>query len=139
LVLIDHNNEETAKVVLDRGFWAGFTIYPKTKMSKKRMVAVAKQYGSKKVVVDSSADWGVSDPLSVPKTAALMLKNGVLAEDVHKICYQNALSFYGQSGQFNESDWKKNLKVDQANLHLGNSVLRGQNPEELNFNNNLEK
>ncbi|WP_139959761.1 TatD family hydrolase [Flavicella sediminum] len=133
LVLIDHNNEETAKAVLDQGFWAGFTIYPKTKMSKKRMVAVAQQYGSAKVIVDSSADWGVSDPLSVPKTAALMLENGVSKADVEKICYQNALSFYGQSGQFNEADWNQELTVDQADLHLGNSVLRGQQAEKLSF------
>ena len=32
MVVIDHNNEETVKDVLDRGFWAAFTIYPKTKM-----------------------------------------------------------------------------------------------------------
>lgn len=133
LVLIDHNNEETAKAVLDRGFWAGFTIYPKTKMGKQRMVAVAKQYGSTKVIVDSSADWGVSDALSVPKTANLMLEQGVAKEDVHHICYQNALSFYGQSGQFNESDWLGENIVNQADLLGGNSVLRGQEPKEINF------
>jgi predicted metal-dependent TIM-barrel fold hydrolase len=32
MAVIDHNNEETVKEVLDRGFWAGFTIYPHTKM-----------------------------------------------------------------------------------------------------------
>ncbi|HZG24334.1 MAG TPA: TatD family hydrolase, partial [Chitinophagaceae bacterium] len=30
MVIIDHNNEETVKEVLDRGFWAAFTIYPFT-------------------------------------------------------------------------------------------------------------
>ena len=133
LVLIDHNNEETAKAVLDRGFWAGFTIYPKTKMSKKRMVEVAKQYGSTKVIVDSSADWGVSDPLSVPKTATLMLEKGVSKHDVKQICYQNALSFYSQSGQFNESDWTQETTVNQADLLGGNSVLRGQEAKEISF------
>lgn len=133
LVLIDHNNEETAKAVLDRGFWAGFTIYPKTKMGKRRMVEVAKQYGSTKVIVDSSADWGVSDALSVPKTAALMLEKGVSKEDVHQICYQNALSFYSQSGQFNESDWLTDSNINQADLLEGNSVLRGQDPKEISF------
>lgn len=133
LVLIDHNNEETAKAVLDRGFWAGFTIYPKTKMSKSRMVAVAKEYGSKQVIVDSSADWGVSDSLSVPKTAQLMLEQGVSKEDVHQICYQNALSFYAQSGQFNESDWLNDSTINQADLLEGNSVLRGQTPKEIQF------
>ena len=133
LVLIDHNNEETAKAVLDRGFWAGFTIYPKTKMGKKRMVEVAKQYGATKVIVDSSADWGVSDPLSVPKTAKLMLEKGVAKTDVHQICYKNALDFYSQSGQFNESDWLNDLTVNQADLLGGNSVLRGQDPKVINF------
>ena len=27
-VVIDHNNEETVREVLDRGFWAAFSIYP---------------------------------------------------------------------------------------------------------------
>jgi uncharacterized protein len=30
--VIDHNNEETVQEVLDRGFWAAFSIYPGTKM-----------------------------------------------------------------------------------------------------------
>src|SRR5687768_15180618 len=41
-VIIDHNNEETAKEVLERGYWAAFTIYPKTKMGNERMVEVVK-------------------------------------------------------------------------------------------------
>ena len=39
-VIVDHNNEETAQEVLDRGFWAGFTIYPHTKMGNERMVEI---------------------------------------------------------------------------------------------------
>lgn len=135
MVVIDHNNEETVKSVLDRGYWAGFTIYPKTKMSKSRMVAVVKQYGSERIIVDSSADWGISDPLSVPKTAALMAQEGVSKEDIHLTCYQNALSVYGQSGQFNEEDWKKDVIVDQNERHLGNTILRGQTPGQISFSN----
>ncbi len=40
MVIVDHNNEETVKEVLDRGFWAAFTIYPFTKMGNERMVEV---------------------------------------------------------------------------------------------------
>src|SRR5690606_27530305 len=36
-VIIDHNNEETVQEVLDRGFWAAFSIYPSTKMGNERM------------------------------------------------------------------------------------------------------
>ncbi len=133
LVVIDHNNEETVKAVLDRGFWAGFTIYPKTKMGKQRMVEVAKKYGSTKIIVDSSADWGVSDPLSVARTGNLMLEQGISKEDVHKLCYQNALDIYGQSGQFNESDWLGENTINQSDLLDGNSVLRGQEPKIINY------
>ena len=129
-VVIDHNNEETCKEVLDRGFWAAFTIYPKTKMGNERMVAIAQQYGSKHIIVDSSADWGVSDPLAVPKTAALMLERGLDARAVEDMCYRNALTAYGQSGQIKETDWTNPPPVDQRQLFEGNSVLRGQEPNQ---------
>lgn len=128
-VIIDHNNEETVQEVLDRGFWAAFTIYPKTKMGNERMVEVVKKYGHERIIVDSSADWGVSDPLAVPKTANLMLQRGISTESVRITCYQNALTAYGQSGQMKESDWLQPQEVDQTKLFSGNSVLRGQAPK----------
>lgn len=127
-VVIDHNNEETVEAVLKRGFWTAFTIYPKTKMGNERMVAIAKRYGSERILIDSSADWGVSDPLAVPKTAELMQQQGIPQEQVRAICYENALRAYGQSGQIKEEDWTKPPAVDQRSLFEGNSVLRGQNP-----------
>ncbi len=128
-VIIDHNNEETVQEVLDRGFWAAFTIYPKTKMGNERMAEVVKKFGHERIIVDSSADWGVSDPLAVPKTANLMLQRGISEESVKMSCYQNALAAYGQSGQMKESDWMQPKEVDQTKLFSGNSVLRGQSPK----------
>ena len=125
-VVIDHNNEETCQEVLDRGFWCAFTIYPKTKMGNMRMVELAKKYGATRVIVDSSADWGVSDPQAVPKTARLMLENGIPPADVEKMCYRNALEAYGQSGQIREDDWLDPSRADNSRLFEGNSVLRGQ-------------
>ena len=127
-VVIDHNNEQTAQAVLDRGFWAGFTLYPKTKMGKERMVEVVKKYGSERIIVDSSADWGVSDPLAVPKTAQLMMERGLATTDIEKVCYHNAIAAYGQSGQFSAKDWESPQSIDQSTLFEGNSVLRGQTP-----------
>lgn len=127
-VIIDHNNEETVRDVLDRGFWAAFTIYPHTKMGNERMVDVVRQYGSERIIVDSSADWGVSDPLAVPKTGNLMLARGISSDDVRKVCYQNALDAYSQSGRIPESSWLMPPRVDQRSFMNGNSVLRGQSP-----------
>jgi len=128
-VIIDHNNEETVQEVLDRGFWAAFTIYPHTKMGNERMVEIARQYGSERIFIDSSADWGVSDPLAVPKTARLMLERGIPTKDVEAICYGNALAAFGQSGQMREEHWLNPAPIDQRVLFEGNSVLRGQQPK----------
>jgi predicted metal-dependent TIM-barrel fold hydrolase len=125
-VVVDHNNEETVQEVLDLGYWAAFTIYPKTKMGNERMVEVVRRFGSQRIIVDSSADWGVSDPLAVPKVARLMAERGIAAADIAATCYGNAVLAYGRSGQFRESDWLDAGPIDQRQLHQGNSVLRGQ-------------
>ena len=127
-VIVDHNNEETVQEVLDRGFWAGFTIYPNTKMGNERMVEIVRHYGCDRIIVDSSADWGVSDPLAVPKTAQLMVERGIPTDHIKAVCYQNALTAYSQSGQIKESDWLNSSPIDQRQLYSGNSVLRGQEP-----------
>lgn len=127
-VIIDHNNEETVPHTLQQGFWAAFTIYPKTKMSNERMVEIVRRYGSRQIIVDSSADWGLSDPLAVPKTAALMRLRGIPEADVQAVCYGNALVAYGQAGNFRESDWLGPCTVDQREFFAGNTVLRGQEP-----------
>jgi predicted metal-dependent TIM-barrel fold hydrolase len=127
-LVIDHNNEETVDDVLDRGAWAAFTIYPHTKMGSERMVEVVRRYGSERIIVDSSADWGVSDPLAVPRTAALMLERGIDPADVEATTWGNALAAYAQSGQIDLDALARSPVIDQRALFQDNSVLRGQDP-----------
>ncbi len=127
-LVIDHNNEETVRITLDSGAWAAFTIYPHTKMGSERMVEVVRRYGCARVIVDSSADWGVSDPLAVPRTARLMLERGLSPGDVELVTWQNALDAYAQSGQIDVTGLLETPRVDQRALFADNSVLRGQEP-----------
>ncbi|MPR32325.1 TatD family hydrolase [Salmonirosea aquatica] len=124
-VIIDHNNEETVKSVLDQGFYAGFTIYPFTKMGNERMVKVVEQYGPERIMINSAADWGISDPLALPKTAALMKMRGISDETIRKVTYQNAIDAFGQSGQIHETDFANGLEIDQSQKMNGNTILRG--------------
>ena len=124
-IIVDHNNEETVREVLDRGYWAAFSIYPSTKMGNERMVDILSEYGAQKIMVDSACDWGISEPLGVAKTAALALQRGIPEDHVRLVCYQNALDAYGQSGQMHENDWLNPPAVDQRNVYEGNSILRG--------------
>jgi predicted metal-dependent TIM-barrel fold hydrolase len=125
LALVDHNNEETIRAVLDSGCWAGHSIYPETKMDERRMVEIVKQYGAERILINSAADWGVSDPLKVPKTAALMRTEGIDDAAITRICWENPSSFFAQSGRLTLD---AESKVDQRSLFEGNSVLRGQTP-----------
>ena len=125
MVIVDHNNEETVKEVLDRGFWAAFTIYPFTKMGNERMVEIVKQYGPERIMINSAADWGISDPLAVPKTAALMKQQGISDEAIQLVTYTNAIAAFGQSGQLNEADFAGAQTIDQSQKFAGNTILRG--------------
>lgn len=134
MVIVDHNNEETVKEVLDRGFWAAFTIYPFTKMGNERMVQIVKQYGAQRIMVNSAADWGISDPLAVPKTAALMKQMGIPDEEIRLVTYQNAITAFGQSGQIDVADFAVVKEVDQSQKYEGNTVLRGGQQPRINKN-----
>jgi predicted metal-dependent TIM-barrel fold hydrolase len=125
-VLIDHNDEETLPLVLDSGCWAGHTIYPNTKMDEHRMVALVKRYGTSRIIVNSAADWGISDPLKVPKTIDVMRRQGIEDRDIRTIVWDNPLAFFTQSGRFDLSDIDQPEPVDRSKVFESNSVLRGE-------------
>ena len=141
-IIVDHNNEETVREVLDRGYWAAFSIYPSTKMGNERMVDILGEYGAERIMVDSACDWGISEPLGVAKTAHLALQRGIPEEHVKLVCYQNALDAYSQSGQMKEDDWLNPEPIDQRTVYEGNSILRGgRDPvvEEKSDQRNIDK
>ena len=130
MVVVDHNNEETLPIVLETSdCWAGHTIYPRTKMDAERMVSLVHEYGSDKILVNSSADWGVSNPLAVPVVADLMRKDKISEETIQKICWDNPIELFSKSGAFTKDELESELEFDQSVLFQGNSVLRGQLPE----------
>jgi predicted metal-dependent TIM-barrel fold hydrolase len=122
-VLIDHLNELTVRPVADSGCWLGFSIYPDTKMDPDRMVTLLREYGIDRVLVNSAADWGHSDPLNTYRTGQAMLAGGFSRDQVRAVLWDNPVAFYGQSGR---------LVLDElpgfspaADTFAGNSVLRG--------------
>lgn len=127
-VLIDHNTEETLPLVLATRCWAGHSIYPDAKMDEARMVALVKRHGAGRIIINSAADWGVSDPLKVPKTARRMRDAGIPDDDIRTIVWDNPRAFFAQSGRLEVPD-EAGAAVDQRKLWEGNSVLRGQTPE----------
>jgi predicted metal-dependent TIM-barrel fold hydrolase len=99
-VIIDHVEEHTIRRVLDRGFWAGITLYPDSKSSPPRAVDMVELCGRERIWMNCACDWGVSDPLAVPKAALEMRQRGHSAEFVDHVLYQNPLRFLSQCPKF---------------------------------------
>lgn len=127
-VLVDHNNELTIPLVRDTGHVAGFSIYPNTKMTPERMVEIFRRFGTERMVINSAADWGISDPLMVPKTAQVMRKSGMDESEIERVVWHNPIEFFAQSGRISAADFETDGGIDRTQLHAGNSVLRGQKP-----------
>jgi len=122
-ILIDHNNELTVKEVHASGCWAGFSIYPNTKMDEYRMVRILEDVGTDRIMINSACDWGVSDPLKVAKTAAAMRDAGFDDDDIDKVVWRNPLEFFAQSGRLILDDLGER---DLAATFEGNTLLRGE-------------
>ena len=118
-VVLDHLNELTVAMVKESGCWLGFSIYPDTKMDEDRMVAILREYGTERVLVNSAADWGKSDPLKTRRTGDAMLAAGFTEDDVDRVLWRNPVEFYGRSGRLSLED------VSSEAEFAGNSILRG--------------
>ncbi|MFL6431819.1 MAG: TatD family hydrolase [Nitrososphaeraceae archaeon] len=100
-ILVDHNVEETIEKTLELGMWAGLSVYPVTKLSPERAMRLIKKYGQERIMIHSAADWGISDPLSVPLVAREMRKERAFGiNDIEKVTFYNAYDFFKQSERF---------------------------------------
>lgn len=99
-ILIDHVEEHTVGEVLDRGFWAGMTLYPDTKVTPQRATDIIEMYGDERIWMNSAGDWGCSDPLAVPKAQLEMRRRGHDAAAIDKVTYGNPQTFLSQSSNF---------------------------------------
>jgi predicted metal-dependent TIM-barrel fold hydrolase len=120
-VVIDHLNEVTVEAVRDSGCWMAFSIYPMTKMTEQRMVRILLDHGIERMLVNSAADWGRSDPLKTRRTADAMVEAGFSKSEVDTVLWRNPAAFYGQSGRLALDE----VDVDELATFEGNSIRRG--------------
>ncbi len=109
-VIIDHVEEHTAADVLEHGFWAGMTLYPESKCTPNRAIDILECFGNENIWMNSACDWGVSDPLAVPKCVLEMRRRKKSESDIQKVVYENPLKFLKQSKHFAEHSFLRNGK-----------------------------
>ncbi len=110
-VLIDHVEEHTVKLALDAGHWCGMTLYPTTKCTPARAADIIEMHGTDRIMVNSAGDWGVSDPMAVPKFIVEMRSRGHAEAAIRKIVYENPVAFFSQSPRF---DFTPRALVDRT-------------------------
>jgi predicted metal-dependent TIM-barrel fold hydrolase len=99
-VCIDHCEEHTIRHALDEGYWAGITMYPVTKATPQRAADMVETYGADRILVNSSADWGPSDPMAVPALIFEMRRRGHTEALIRQLVHDNPLKFFCQSRNF---------------------------------------
>jgi predicted metal-dependent TIM-barrel fold hydrolase len=105
-IVLDHNTEETIALSRDSACWSGMTVYPYSKLSPERVANIIRHYGAERILVNGSADWGISDPLSLLKVADHLRTVGHTPQTIRDLVCSNPLAFYGQCPK-----WKPELDL----------------------------
>ena len=105
-IVLDHNTEESMPVCRATGCYCGMTVYPISKLTPQRVSDLVRQFGSERMFVNGSADWGISDPLSLVKVVTHLVGDGHPAATIQALVYGNAMQFYGQSPK-----WKPDFSL----------------------------
>ena len=105
-IVIDHNTEESMPVSRPTGCFCGMTVYPISKLTPQRVSDLVREFGSERMIVNGSADWGISDPLSLVKVVKFMAQDGHDDATIQKLLFANPMRFYSQSPK-----WKPMLDL----------------------------
>jgi len=89
-------------------------------------VRLLQEHGTDRMLVNSAADWGRSDPLKVAKTAAAMRDAGFDDDAIDQVVWRNPVEVFARSGRL-DLDGAVDAP-DRTATFEGNSVLRGERP-----------
>jgi predicted metal-dependent TIM-barrel fold hydrolase len=113
-IYLDHNTEDTIERALaETDCWCGLTVYPISKLDPMRASAIIKKHGIDRIIVSGSADWGISDPVSLVKVLEQLKADGHPEETLQKVAFDNANAFYSQSPK-----WKPRLDLVPWKIEL---------------------
>lgn len=94
LVLVDHANGRTVRLITACGFHAGLTLHPE-ELSVRDAVALIRKLGTGQLILNSDSGDRAGDFLAVPRAASLLFKAGLSAKVVERAAWRNAEAFFG--------------------------------------------
>jgi len=99
LCVVDHCTRETIDLARATGCWTGLTVYP-GKLTPEEAAGIVRDYGTERMLVNSSADWEDSDPLAVLVTMGALHEMEVAESTIERLVWHNPCEFLGQSPKF---------------------------------------
>jgi predicted metal-dependent TIM-barrel fold hydrolase len=108
-VCIDHVEEHTIRLAIDRGFWCGMTLYPTTKCTPERAIDMIEKYPNERLLVNSAGDWGRSNPLAVPELMMEMRRRGHSDIAIKRVVYDNPRAFFSQCRRHSRNFFTESL------------------------------
>ena len=93
LVVIDHVNQNIVGELIDTDYTLGLTVQPQ-KMDKEEAIAILKEYGFDRFLLNSDMSNKPSDPLSVSKTVRELQRLNFEKKEIEKVASKNAKKFY---------------------------------------------
>jgi len=94
LVIFDHCNESTVKMITDLGYIAAITVQPWRKVRPADAAQLVKDGDKERILIDSDSSLLESDPLAVPKSVLEMRKLGVNEADIRQVVWENPRRIY---------------------------------------------
>ena len=99
LCIVDHCTRETIETARSTGCWTGLTVYP-GKLSPEEAASLVRDYGTERMLVNSSADWEDSDPLAVLVTMGVMREMALPENLIERVVWHNPCEFFRQNPKF---------------------------------------
>jgi hypothetical protein len=99
LCVVDHCTRETIQMAQDTGCWTGLTVYP-GKLEPEEAAGLVRDFGPDRMLMNSSADWGDSDPLAILVTVGAMRALQLPETAIETVVWHNPRAFLGQSPKF---------------------------------------
>ena len=81
-------------------------------LTPKRVSDIIREHGSDRMIVNGSADWGISDPLSLVKVTRFLAEDGHPAATIQQLVFENAMHFYSGSPK-----WRPALDIVPMDPH----------------------
>jgi predicted metal-dependent TIM-barrel fold hydrolase len=93
LVVLDHLTPGLVPIADRLGTWAGITLQP-GKVSPDELSVLLRARGPDRLLVDSDLSHAPSDPLTLPKAARHLWRDGHSAEAIERVTHRNAAKVF---------------------------------------------